>query len=33
MVDGKKQDYYVLHYCTGKLEIYSYAEMEKYTEE
>lgn len=30
---GDKQDCYVLWHCTGKLEIYSYAEMEKHTEE
>lgn len=32
-LDGEQQDYYVLQHCSGELEIYIYAEMEKHTEE
>lgn len=32
-LDGEQQHHYVLQYFSGELEIYSYAEMEKHTEE
>lgn len=32
-LDGGQQYYYVLQHCSGRLEIYSYADMEKPTEE